>query len=186
MKLKKASAALGLLSILCMLLHMAFSVYCYLAGYYHPLLKNIFAYPFMVLVLLHAVLGMTSVFLHKEGTKVEPYAKQNFSFVLQRFSAALILPLLFLHINTFSLMLSSAQAGQKGLVILLMLGQLLFYAVVLTHIATSLTKGLVTLGLLQSEKTKEKLDKVIYVLGAFAFAFASFAVIRGQIGMFLG
>ena len=62
MKLKKINAALGLLSIVFMLLHMGYTVYAYLAFYYNPFLKNLFAVPFMVLVCLHAVLGMMTVF----------------------------------------------------------------------------------------------------------------------------
>ena len=36
MKLKKINAALGLLSIVFMLLHMGYTVYAYLAFYYNP------------------------------------------------------------------------------------------------------------------------------------------------------
>ena len=67
MGLKKLNAALGLLSILCMLLHMGYSIFAYLTMYYNPQLKNIFAYPFMVLACLHAVCGMLTVFTQKEG-----------------------------------------------------------------------------------------------------------------------
>ena len=71
MKLKKINAALGLLSILFMLLHIGYSVFCYLTFYYNPVLKMVFAIPFMVLVCLHAVCGMLTVFTMKDGSRMD-------------------------------------------------------------------------------------------------------------------
>ena len=112
MKWKKLNAALGLLSILLMLVHVGYSVFAYLTMYYNPQLKNLTAYPFLVAVSLHAVLGMSLVFFQSDGTSLSEYPKQNLHTVLQRLSAALILPMLILHLNTFSLMQSASQAGQ--------------------------------------------------------------------------
>ncbi len=67
MKLKKLNAALALLAILCILLHVGYSAFAYLTFYYNPVLKNLFAVPFLVLTCLHAVLGMTIVFTQRKG-----------------------------------------------------------------------------------------------------------------------
>ena len=101
MKLKKINAALGLLSIAAMLLHIGYTVFAYLAFYYNPTLKLLTAIPFMALACLHAVCGMLTLFLQSDGTRLELYPKQNARTILQRVSAALMLPLLMLHINTF-------------------------------------------------------------------------------------
>ena len=77
MKLKKLNALLGLLSILAMLLHMGYTIVAYLMFYYNPFLKTVFAVPFMVLVCLHAVCGMVTVFLQADGTRLDLYPKQN-------------------------------------------------------------------------------------------------------------
>ena len=185
MGLKKLNAALGLLSILCMLLHMGYSIFAYLTMYYNPQLKNIFAYPFMVLVCLHAVCGMLTVFIQKDGGRPDLYPKQNLRTILQRVSAALILPLLILHINTFSLMRTSAQSGHVIFIYLLIAAELLFFAVVVTHVSVSLSKGLITLGLLSSQRAQTVLDRIVYVFGAVAFAAAVYAVVSGQASMFL-
>ena len=141
MPLKKINAALGLLSIAAMLVHIGYTVFAYLAFYYNPTLKLLTAVPFMVLACLHAICGMLTVFLQSDGTRLDMYPRQNARTVLQRVSAALILPLLILHINTFGLLQSSAEAGQWLWFALLMLSQPLFYGVVLAHIAVSVSRA---------------------------------------------
>ena len=185
MKLKKINAALGLLSILCMLLHVGYSAFAYLTMYYNPALKRVFSIPFIVLVCLHAVCGMTIVFTKKDGGRADLYPGKNVRTILQRVSAALIFPLLILHLNTFSLMTASAENGMKVFVVLLMIAELLFFAAVITHVAVSFSNGFVTLGLLSSGKTKRIMDLTAYAVGAAAFLISAYAVIRGQAMMFL-
>ena len=178
MKMKKINAALGLLSIVAMLVHIGYTVFAYLTFYYNESLKILTAIPFMVLVCLHAVCGMLTVFLQADGTRLDLYPKQNLRTILQRASAALILPLMILHINTYGLLASTAEAEQWLWFALLMLSQPLFYGVALTHVAVSVTRGLITLGLLSSSDRQKRIDRVIYVLGALAFAVATFVVLQ--------
>ena len=185
MRLKKINAALGLLSIAAMLLHIGYTVFAYLAFYYNPTLKLLTAIPFMVLACLHAVCGMLTLFLQSDGTRLELYPKQNARTILQRVSAALMLPLLILHINTFGLLQSSAEAGQWIWFALLMLSQPLFYGVVQTHIAVSVTRGLITLGWLSSTEKQKVIDRVVYILCALAFVVSTFVVLRTELAMFL-
>lgn len=185
MRLKKINAALGLLSIAAMLLHIGYTVFAYLAFYYNPTLMLLTAIPFMVLACLHAVCGMLTLFLQSDGTRLELYPKQNARTILQRVSAALMLPLLILHINTFGLLQSSAEAGQWIWFALLMLSQPLFYGVVQTHIAVSVTRGLITLGWLSSTEKQKVIDRVVYILCALAFVVSTFVVVRTELAMFL-
>jgi len=185
MKLKKINAALGLLSIAAMILHIGYTVFAYLAFYYNPTLKLLTAIPFMALACLHAVCGMLTVFIQSDGTRLDLYPRQNARTILQRASAALMLPLLILHINTFGLLQSSAEAGQWIWFALLMLSQPLFYGVVQTHIAVSVTRGLITLGWLSSTEKQKVIDRVVYILCALAFAVSTFVVVRTELAMFL-
>lgn len=185
MKLKKLNAALGLLSIAAILLHIGYTVFAYLAFYYNPTLKLLTAVPFMVLMCLHAVCGMLTVFLQADGTRLDLYPKQNLRTILQRASAALILPLLILHIHTYNLLASTAEAGQWLWFALLMLTQPLFYGVALTHVAVSVTRGLITLGLLSSREKQKKIDRVIYILCAAAFVVSTYVVLKTELAMFL-
>ncbi|MEE0027653.1 MAG: hypothetical protein U0J70_08685, partial [Atopobiaceae bacterium] len=77
MKLRKASAALGLLSAVLLLVHIVYNVFCYLTFYYNPVLKTVFSLPVIVVVCAHAVLGMLTVFLSSDGTRLDLYPKQN-------------------------------------------------------------------------------------------------------------
>lgn len=185
MKLKKLNAILGLLSILFILLHVGYSAFWYLTFNYSPVLENVFAYTFLVFVCLHAVCGMLTVFMHDEG-RMDLYPKQNVRTILQRVSAALILPLLIVHIKSFGWMSSAAENGKLIFVWLLIFAGVLFFADVLTHVATSFTKGLITLGLLSSEKTMKILDRICYIVCAIVFALSIYAITRVQIAMFLG
>ena len=185
MKLKKINAALGLLSIAAMLLHIGYTVFAYLAFYYNPTLKLLTAIPFMALACLHAVCGMLTVFLQADGTRLDLYPKQNLRTILQRVSAALILPLLILHINTYGLLASTAEAGRWLRFALLMLSQPLFYGVALIHVAVSVTRGLITLGLLTSSDRQKRIDRVVYILCGLAFAVSIFVVVRTELAMFL-
>lgn len=185
MKLKKLNAALGLLSIAALLVHIGYTVVAYLMYYYNPTLKVLTALPFMVLVCLHAVCGMLTVFLQADGTRLDLYPKQNLRTVLQRASAALMLPLLILHINTFGMLQSAAEAGQWLWFALLMISQPVFYGVALTHVAVSVTRGLITLGLLTSREKQKRIDFVIYLLCGAAFAVSTYVVIKTELAMFL-
>ena len=184
MKLKRINAVLGLLSIVTMLLHIGYSVFAYMTFYYNPFLKLLTAVPFMVLACLHAICGMTTVFLQADGTRLDLYPRQNLQTILQRVSAALMLPLLILHINTYGLLKSSAEAGQWIWFALLLISQPLFYGTVLTHVAVSLTRALITLGLLTSQEKQKKIDRIVYIVCAVAFAVATFVVLRTEIAMF--
>ena len=185
MLLKKTNAVLSLITILLLFIHTGYTAYCYLTFYYNPLLKIWTAVPFMILACLHAVCGMSSVFLQADGTRLDRYPKQNRRTILQRITAALIFTLLILHINTFALLSSSAEKGQWACFALLLISQPLFYGTVLTHIAVSVSRALITLGWLTSPEKQKIIDRVVYILCGAAFVTASFAVLRTELAMFL-
>ena len=184
MKLKKINAMLALLALALMILHIGYSCFAYLTFYYNPFLTKLFAIPFMVLACLHAVCGMAVVFFQADGTRADLYPKQNLRTILQRGTAALIFPLLFLHINTFDMLKSSGEGGHLIVFWLVILGELLFFAVVLTHIAVSVTRALITMGWLGSEKIRNCLDLTIYIICGAVFVVLLFSVVRGQVVMF--
>lgn len=185
MKLKKVNAATALLSMLLLFLHIGYSSYAYLTFYYNPQMKMLTAYPFMVFTCFHAVCGMSSVFMQGDGTRLDLYPKQNFRTILQRLSAAFIFPLLLLHLNTYNLLKSTSENQQMLFFFLLIIVQILFYAVAITHTATSFTRALITLGLLASRERQKALDRVIYIFCAAVFIVAVYAVVKGEVSMFL-
>ena len=185
MKLKKINAVLGLLSSLALLIHMAYSAFAYLTFYYNPRLKTLTALPFIILVCAHAICGMCAVFLHGDGTRLDAYPRYNRTTLIQRISAALIFPLLIVHLNNFTWMKNSAAKGQWAFFWLLVLLQLLFFGVVGAHISTSFSKGLITLGLLSDRKKQKTLDRICTILCVLIFLTAAIFVLRGELSMFL-
>ncbi len=185
MGLKKASAVLALLTILALLAHVGYSVFCYLTFYYNPMLKTLTAAPVIVFACLHAVAGMCTVFLLGDGTRVDPYQRQNRRTVVQRVSAALIFPLLIVHLNIFNILKDASQSGTWFVFGLVLLAQVAFYAVIALHVATSFSRALITLGLLSRKETQVRVDRVAYAVCACLFLVAAIVVVRGQLGMFV-
>ena len=66
-----------------------------------------------------------------------------------------------------------------------MISQPLFYGTVLSHIAVSVTRALITLGWLSSPERQKRIDRVVYILCAAAFAAATVIVIKSELSMFL-
>ena len=185
MKLKRIDAVAGLLSAIALLVHIGYTAYAYLAFYYNPTLKLLTAVPFMVLACLHAVLGMSAVFLQGDGTRLDLYPKQNIRTIIQRIAAALILPLLILHLNTYSLLRTCAEGGKWFFFAMLMISQSLFYGTVIAHVASSVTRGMITLGWITSRGRQKMIDRIIYVIWAAVFLLVTFAVVKGELAMFL-
>lgn len=185
MTLKKWNAALGLLTIVALFVHVGYNAFAYLTFYYNPTLTMLTAMPILVFVCLHAITGMCSVFLLGDGTRVDPYQRQNRRTVAQRVSAALIFPLLIVHLNTYDLLAESALAGQWLIFGLVLCAQLAFYAVIAVHVISSFSRGLITLGLLSSRETQAKIDRVVTVVCVCLIVFAAFVVVKTQLEMFL-
>ena len=99
MILKKTNAVLGLLSSIAVVVHMVYNCFSYFTFYYNPALKLATSVPLMVLVCAHAICGMCSVFLLGDGTRLDLYPQKNRKTIIQRISAALIFPLLIVHLD---------------------------------------------------------------------------------------
>ena len=57
----------------------------------------------------------------------------------------------------------TAAMVMSAFIILLIIAEILFFGVVITHISVSFTNGLVTLGILTSESVRNKMDTVIFM-----------------------
>ncbi len=185
MKLKKINAILAILSIFTLIVHIGYTDFAYLTMFYDPLLKLLTSLPFMIVTCLHAVCGMTAVFLQADGTRLDLYPKQNKKTIIQRLSAALIFPLLLLHLNTFELLRSCTESGNMLCFVLLIISQPVFYGVIFAHTSVSFSRSLITLGALASKERQKMLDRIAVIASAVLFAVTVFAVIKGQLAMFL-
>ncbi|WP_295153663.1 hypothetical protein [uncultured Ruminococcus sp.] len=184
MKLKKINAVLAILSMVAMIGHIGYTDFAYLKMYYNPLLKLLTSLPFMILTCLHAVCGMSAVFMQADGTRLDLYPEQNKKTIVQRLSAALIFPLLLLHINTFDLLKSCAESGKTVCFVLLLISQPIFYGVIFAHTSVSFSRSLITVGILTSRERQKMIDRIVGIASAVLFAVTVFAVIKGQLAMF--
>ncbi len=185
MILKKTNAVLSLISAAALLLHMGYNAFAYMAMYYNPTLKVLTAVPFITAACLHAVCGMCAVFLLSDGTRLDIYPRKNAGTVIQRVSAAAIFPLLILHLRTFELLTETSGKGEWVIFGLLILAQIIFYAVVVLHTAVSFSKAFVTLGLLTDVNKKKKTDIAVYIISGAVLLISVIAVVRGDLIMFL-
>lgn len=183
MRIKKVNATLGLLAIITLLAHMSYNVFCYATMYYNPLLKQIFAFPPLIIICLHAVLGLALLVVPKDSTSVDPYPDLNRTTVLQRISAILIFPTLIVHLNTFSILEATA-ASQRVAFFIVIFIEIIFFAIVMTHVALSFTRALITLGWLTSMETKRRIDMITYIIMALFFVASVIVIVRGQLIIF--
>ena len=159
MKLKKANAVLGLLSIVILLAHAGYQVIAYILLIYQPKVTMVLGWATVAVVSLHAVLGMSIVFFAHDGSRLKEYPKSNMRTILQRASAVGIMVMLVLHIQSFSIL----HAGALGLAAAELI-QVIFFSCIFTHTAVSLTNAFVTLGLLEDMEKKKKIDKAVWVI----------------------
>lgn len=185
MKLKKINAAISLLAIIFILMHVGYTVFEYLTFYFNPVLNRAFAVPFMILACVHGILAMCIVFTQADGSNLNLYPKSNIKTIIQRVSAALIFPLLMLHINTFRILEFTSKQGKWPLFFLVIVLEVVFFAVVIAHVSVSVTSALITLGILASRAKQQVIDRVVYLIGAIAFLAALIVIVKTQLVMFV-
>lgn len=184
MRLKKTNAVIALISVFLLFFHICCCIFSYSTGIYKPALVRGTAYILAGFMLLHGVLAMCSLKRGSDGSSIRLYRKLNIMTVIQRVTAALIIPMLVLHVNTFHLLEKTSQSGQRVLFILVLIFQPLFYAVMLMHTAPSVSRALITLGILTSPSRRRIIDRISYAAAAVLFAAASIVIIRMELIMF--
>ena len=177
MGFKKANAALAMLTFLTGIVHIGSVVFMYVMEWYYATFLQVTAGIFMTLTMLHAI-PITAL---GDGMKRDPYKKQNMNTIIQRTSGILMLPLLFLHANTFELLTKNIISNNMIVFGLLLAVQVIFFADVLTHISLSVSRALITLGFITSCERRDKVDRVVYILCGCMFVAAAVAVTRFDI-----
>ena len=173
MRAKRANAVVALLMIAALLIHVVYEVWSYLTFYYNPLVTKLIAYGFAALVV---------VFGQHDTKELRSYPKKNLRTIIQRDSAVMILLLLPWHIKTGDWIVT--HTGGAALFHVLLVLQVLFYAMVFLHIATSFSRALITLGWLESRRTQRVIDGIVGVVCLAGLGFAAVVVIQTQFILF--
>lgn len=180
MKLKKINAVLGLLIVLSLCGHagtMGFSLW---TGWYSFLLCKSLAKITISLLVLHVFCSLCLFFFVHDGAGLK-YSKCNVSTILQRISALLILGLLHIHMRAYAHMATKTVLG-TGQTAFFCVTEIMFFASVLTHVAVSVSKGFITLGLTTSVKAISVIDMISYIICALTMI----AVSGGMLSFFIG
>ncbi len=172
MTLKKANAALGLLTIVLLLTHVTYSIISFILLIYNPKVTGMLAHLCGGATAMHAVLGICIVVFAHDSRTLSKYPKENRRTILQRVSALGILVMLGLHARAAGIV----AGGGNSLPVIIM--QTLFFTFVFTHIATSFSNAFVTLGWLDDMDRKRKTDRVVWVLCALMWLTAVIVVGR--------
>ena len=178
MKLKKANATFGLLTIALLLAHAGYEVITFSLMLYDPVVTKVIGWSCMAVVGIHAILGMSIMMFAHDGSDLWKYPKENRRTILQRGSAIGILVMIALHLKCFDLI----KSGTAGLVAAEVI-QVLFFACVFTHIALSFSNAFVTLGVLEDLKKKQRIDAVASIICGICFIVAAFVIGRTYVIM---
>ena len=68
---------------------------------------------------------------------------------------------------------------------MLLVLQLLFYVIITVHMSISISKACITLGLLVDEKKVRLTDRIVCCVMTALLLVTSFAVVKGQLSMFV-
>ena len=180
---KKINALAGLAVIAALCCHGGSMCYSMLTGWYDFNIAKTFANIILIAVAVHAFLSITIFFFFHDGAVLK-YKKENISTLLQRISAVAILILLHIHINTYSFMATGETLGVEQIIIHCT-SEILYFASIMTHIAVSIGKGAVTLGMVKSSASLKRINLISYIICGIAMAAASISLllffIRGNV-----
>ena len=160
MLLKKTNAYLSIITMFLLVIHAGYESLSFVLMYYNPMLSKITGYLTVGTVTVHAAISVICLFVLHDNKSII-YIRLNIKTVIQRICALIMTVLLLVHIFAFDLL--GKGIGGYGYIIT-EASQILFYAAVFTHIAVSFEKSLITLGWLEKETTRQKLNMIVSVV----------------------
>ena len=164
--IKKVNTILSLLTFTLLVIHVGYLTVSYLLFFYNPIATAVTGLSLEAAFILHAILSAISVFGAHDSRTIA-YKKMNIATVLQRITAVMMIVLLPVHIS-FSNLLNGEGTPRQAFYIFIAV-QLLFYGSIFTHVAVSFSKALISLGWLQDDDKRRKIDRTAAVICAVLF-----------------
>jgi len=156
-----------------------------LTGWYSYGLCKGLAHGTASVVTLHAFLSIIILFFSHDGARIGHYRKKNIKTILQRASAIVIVLMLHMHLNAFSFIMSGTPldaSAKSGLIIT----ELIYFGALLTHLAVSFSKSLISMGIIRNDRTEKIIDIAAYSVCAFLMITASLAIILFTVSWNIG
>ena len=164
---------LTLFSIAALIIHAGYQTVSYAILYYNPVVSKILGCLISVPVICHIFLSIISVFILHDSKTVK-YWRFNAAIIVQRICAVLLLCLFPVHTKTFVLL----QAHPDGIIfVLIKVAEVLFYAVLFTHISVSFSRALISIGILKNIESKKRLDRIIWCICGLLFVIVNWFVV---------
>lgn len=176
MPIKRINSFLSLITSVALLAHIAMACKTLATGWFHTVISNLISGIVACLVLFHAVLSICILIFVHDGSDLK-YAKNNVATILQRLSAVLIIALLYFHLNAYTHVVSDISLTTIQTV-LHIITELLFFAVVIIYITTSVPKSFIKLGFVCSENKIKWIERISYVIGAVIMMATGGAMLR--------
>ena len=173
MTLKKWNARLALLTTLALFIHAGLMTVAFAIRYYNPVAFGITGSIVGTLFLCHVVLSVIAVFRLHDTSRIA-YERMNIGTILQRDCALIMFLLLPLHMKTFTLQ----QSFPSGVMhVLIIIGQIVFYAALFTHVSLSFPRALITLGWIKRIEVKKRIDCIMGTICVLFFAAINWFII---------
>ena len=175
--MKKLNAVWGWLAIIALLAHLATMTYSLATGWYDFVICKALAYATAITVGGHVVFALIVVMFLHDGTNIGNYASLNKRTILQRASGIAILLLLVAHVRSFGFIVAGEPLDALAKTFIIVT-EVLFFAAICTHLATSFSKSLITWGLIRRETTERRVDLAAEVICAILCIVPAFALVR--------
>ena len=159
MTLKKLNALVAWLAMLSLLGHMVTMTYSLLTGWYNFSICKGLAYCTAITVGAHVLIVLIIFFFQHDGASTS-YAKLNARTIEQRASALVVLLLLHAHVKSFGFIVAGAPVSLLTK-ILIIVTEVLFFTAIFSHVVTSFSRSLITLGLIRSDEAEARVTKIV-------------------------
>ena len=178
--IKKNNAILSLFTCLMLLIHVVYQAVAYLMLFYYPIVSKILGYAVLIPAVLHGVMSAISVLFLHDSRKIM-YKKANVRTYIQRICAVIIVVLLPAHLYSYDI--HDITAG-SALFYAAVSIQIIFYGAIMTHVAVSVTKALITLGMLENVDKMHIIDRILFAVCAALFVAVSIIVTGAKMTLF--
>ena len=180
MNLKKNNAILSLFTCLMLLIHVVYQAVAHLMLFYYPIVSKILGYAVLIPAVLHGAMSAISVLFLHDSRKIM-YKKANVRTYIQRICAVIIVVLLPAHLYSYAI--HDITAGSALFYVAASI-QIIFYGAIITHVAVSVSKALITLGRIGNMDKMHMIDRSLFVLCAALFVAVSIIVTGAKMILF--
>lgn len=162
MNVKKINAVLALLTLAALIGHAGTMGVSLWTGWYDYALCKALARGTVTLMTAHALLSIAVFFFCHDGAQTQ-YGGANRGTIIQRGSAIALLVLIHIHTRAYAHMATGVPLS-VGQTVFFSAAELLYFAAIWSHVAVSVSRAAVTLGIARSARAVGRIDRAAWVV----------------------